>query len=316
MPRWRRSRIRAGRVVQRSAASPPMPSTSGSRMSMKTMSGRQFAHGLDGLPAVFGHGGVAAGHAEHGRQHVAVFEHVVDDQRADVMSGRQPAHLDRAAHPVRTARTPAAGQREVEDANRGPAWTRGRGCRPSTPPGGAQSRARVPSRPFGFHTSPVETARRRALGCRRRNARARCPPHRSASARSPARSARSVTPPRSVNLTALPSRLMSTCRSLRASPTTGIACRGVESLDAQSRDASRRTSGWNMTASSLEQRPQIELRAHHLHPPGVDLRQVEDLVDEMQQVARAAGDRLHGIALKARPARRSAGGSASSREWR
>ena len=123
--------------------------------------GTQFANRLDRLPAVLCHRAVAAGHAEHRRQHVAILEHVVDDQRADVTSRREPDDLTALGIQFEWRGAGRQVQREVK--TRPVAWssTRRRGCRPSAPRGGGQSPGRARCRPSRCPAGPAETVRRR-----------------------------------------------------------------------------------------------------------------------------------------------------------
>ena len=73
---------------------------------------------------------------------------------------------------------------------------------------------------------------------------------------------------------------------------------GIEAVDAQC-ETFLLTEWLEQHRDFLDEGVEIELVAHHLHSPGIDLREVENLVQDMEQVVGTAGNGLHGIALKA-----------------
>ena len=56
-------------------------------------------------------------------------------------------------------------------------------------------------------------------------------------------------------------------------------------------------SGWTMPDDLADARPAVERLAAHLQLPGLDLGDVEHVVDERQQVAGAVADHLELLAL-------------------
>ena len=98
----------------------------------------------------------------------------------------------------------------------------------------------------------------------------------------PERSARTSTaPPSPVNLTALVIRLRTTCLSRSSSEYTGPT--SAAGLDPQV-DAVRGGSLAQHRGRVVEQGPEVERGVLELHPPGLDLRQVQDLVEQLQEV--------------------------------
>ena len=109
------------------------------------------------------------------------------------------------------------------------------------------------------------------------------------SSRSPRGDTVSFTPPSAVNLNALDSRFFSTC------------CRRFESVmmlrSRFGRDARSRTAGLRFSASwrngrrdHLEQVAEVDFLRIHRHRAGLDLRQVENVADQIQQVGAGAVD--------------------------
>ena len=108
-------------------------------------------------------------------------------------------------------------------------------------------------------------------------------PHRRRSRRATSRvERRSVTPPALVNLTALPSRLISTCRSRCGSPSSGRQ-RHARQIGAQGQALARRRRR-DDRQRLLEHVGQLEGDALHVQLAGLDLREVEDVVDDVHQV--------------------------------
>ena len=104
----------------------------------------------------------------------------------------------------------------------------------------------------------------------------------------PERSARTTTePPSPVNLTALVIRLSTTCLSRSSSEYTGPT--SALGLDPEV-DAVRRGALAEHGHRVLEQCAKIEGGVLELHPPGFDLRQVQDLVEQLQQVLAGSVD--------------------------
>ena len=99
----------------------------------------------------------------------------------------------------------------------------------------------------------------------------------------PPRSTVTQTPPRSVNLTALPARLIRTWRSRSASARTK---RGATAAD-RSRDleALALCARRKQFDHALDQRAEIERLVDQLEPSSLDLREIEDLVDERRSSA-------------------------------
>ena len=110
-------------------------------------------------------------------------------------------------------------------------------------------------------------------------------------------SARAVTatrPPAGVNLTAFVSRLSTTCRSLSSSAGT-VPSPGSTSRSSATPCRSARSRIIAIPASSSSASDDgTELE---LHPARLDLRQVEDLVDQLEQVAPRAADVLDVLLL-------------------
>ena len=126
----------------------------------------------------------------------------------------------------------------------------------------------------------------------------RCPPPRTASGCPLRSSSRSVTTPRLRELHRVAEQIDQHLAQLAARRRPPESRRPrVESLDAQA-ETLLLAERLEHDRDLLHERLQIELRARHFHPAGIDLRQVENLVDDVQQVVGAAGDRLHGVALE------------------
>ena len=90
-----------------------------------------------------------------------------------------------------------------------------------------------------------------------------------------------ATPPCSVNFTALPARLSSTWRSRAASPMTRPGRRVVDE-DAIS-SAFRLRARRQQLDDFLDQRAEIERPRFEIEPAGLDLGEIEDLLDQRQQ---------------------------------
>ena len=102
--------------------------------------------------------------------------------------------------------------------------------------------------------------------------------------------ARSETEPRSVNLKALESRFLSTCCSRLVSVWIAGGSAGSTST---SNSRPLRSATWRKVL--LHEPPDLAERHRadiHRHGAGLDLRQVEDVVDEVEQVRAGAVDRL------------------------
>ena len=116
--------------------------------------------------------------------------------------------------------------------------------------------------------------------------------------------------PRSVNLTALPRTFSSTCRSRPASPSSDVRHVGRDvagELEALFRRAQRQQ--LRGVADGLAQ---VELGALELEPPRLDLREVEDVVDDVEQRFGRRLDRRRG----SRAVRRSAASAAPASSCR
>ena len=94
-------------------------------------------------------------------------------------------------------------------------------------------------------------------------------------------------PPTGVNLTALVSRFTTTCLSLISSAHTSPTSSATVQRDRQ--PLPRRALA-HQREPLLEQRRQREQRGLELHPPRLDLGQVEDLVDQLEQVLPGVAD--------------------------
>ena len=88
-------------------------------------------------------------------------------------------------------------------------------------------------------------------------------------------------PPTSVNLTALESKLLTIWRSRSGSPTCAAASR---SSALQVSSSPLADAVWtNVSTAAPRQRAQREGRRRDLEPAGLDLREVEDVADDLQQ---------------------------------
>ena len=102
-------------------------------------------------------------------------------------------------------------------------------------------------------------------------------------------SARTTTdPPSPVNLTALVIRLSTTCLSRSSSDVRPSDV--VGDLDAQVDRRASAARSRSIAAASSSSATQVERRVLQLHPAGLDLREVEDLVEQLQQVLARAVD--------------------------
>ena len=104
----------------------------------------------------------------------------------------------------------------------------------------------------------------------------------------PRRRARTTTePPAPVNLTALVIRLSAICLSRSTSECTT----STSSATSTPRLTPPSIARWrSMRGGILQQRLQPDLRVLQVHPTGLDLREVEDLVQELEQVSSRAVD--------------------------
>ena len=172
-------------------------------------------------------------------------------------------------------------------------------------------------------------ARRRAVGLRERledrraacraGCRCRCRSPRSAARRDPRRrsasrrATRTTTSPRSVNFTALPTRFSRTWRSRPGSPSTRLGhvgadvARELEPLLAGAQRQQRRR-----VADDLAH---VERRPFQLEPPRLDLREVEDVVDDRRAAPRPTTSRCRG-SRAARPTASCPAPATSCRESR
>ena len=106
-----------------------------------------------------------------------------------------------------------------------------------------------------------------------------------------------VIDPASVNLAALPSRLIRICRTFSWS-CTSVGRSGSTSLTSSHAIAlDHRLDG---AQAQVDQRLEGELDRPQIHPPGLDLRQVEHGVDQRQQVLAADQDLLEVLVLLGR----------------
>ena len=104
-------------------------------------------------------------------------------------------------------------------------------------------------------------------------------------------------PPSGVNLTALDSRFSRICFSLRSSATISPSAGSTSQVE---RDAVALRALANQRHRIGDRRRQVESRELELHPPGLDLRQVEDVVDQREQMP----SRMSGCPSGSRPASR------------
>ena len=88
-------------------------------------------------------------------------------------------------------------------------------------------------------------------------------------------------PPSGVNLIAFESRFSMTCLSFRSSARTSPSC---GSTVACSVIASPPGSLADEGHGVVDSRGQVEVGQLELHPPGLDLGEIEDVVDQRQQV--------------------------------
>jgi hypothetical protein len=111
------------------------------------------------------------------------------------------------------------------------------------------------------------------------------------------REARTVTAPVSVNLSALPTRLMSVWRSRSASP------RSIGGTASPMSTSSGRPFAWAASVKSFStsghHRPRLEVDRLELELPRLHLREVEDLVEDRQQGLARVRDRPRVLALGA-----------------
>ena len=121
-----------------------------------------------------------------------------------------------------------------------------------------------------------------------------------------------TTSPRSVNLTALDSRLSSTCRSRVASPTMPAGTPSSTRQPSSSSFSAAR--GRDESSASSTQSRRSNGCALELELAGLDLREVEDVVDDVQQrVAARRGRSRRTRAARRRARCRAAGRSSRSR---
>ena len=109
------------------------------------------------------------------------------------------------------------------------------------------------------------------------------------------RSRRTWTSPRSVNLIALPTRFTSTWRSRDGSP-WARAGHVVVDQGGQVEAARPRLLG-QQVHDLVDDGARAEVGQIERHPPGLDLREVEQVVDQRQERLGAGLDRLGGVAL-------------------
>ncbi len=152
---------------------------------------------------------------------------------------------------------------------------------------GAFDSSSPPSRPAGTPRTPPPDPP------------ARCPP-RCRSPKSPprrrARAARtSICPPSGVNFSALDRRFSSTCFTLRSSARIIPRRSSIVLHSAMPRRCARSRTRISVFSMALGRSKSRRLQ---LHPPRLDLGQVEDVVDERQQVP----SRLQNVARGIRPA--------------
>ena len=260
--------VRSSRRSRASASTPSMP---GSWMSISTSAGSCVSGELDRV--------LARGRLERavarGLQHVAEELHVLlvvlDDE--DPLTGHSALLLDReredeAAAVPGLALDPDPAAVQLDEA-----------LREREPEPGALA---------------LLAPRRRSAGTPRRSApgpRARCPARcRSptpAPRRRPAPTATTTLPPSGVNLTAFESRLKITWRNRRSSPSTRSTS-GAE-LEREPDAVLRRPLAHHHDAA-LERLAQRERGDLELDLPGLDLRQVEHVVDQRQQVVAGRED--------------------------
>ena len=120
-------------------------------------------------------------------------------------------------------------------------------------------------------------------------------------------------PPRRVNLTGVAEQVDQHLRSLPSSPRTGAVRAGTGSI--REPDALLAQSGRNVAARFRHKRRQIKSDGIQLHPAGLDLREVEDLVDQSEQVLAAGADAGDGIVLFGREGRVAPHELRHSRGW-
>ena len=106
---------------------------------------------------------------------------------------------------------------------------------------------------------------------------------------------RTTTSPSSVNLMALPTRLSSTCRSRPASPTRASGTSGCTWQTSSSPFLWARTA--RARRVSPDRRPQREVGRVQLQLAGLDLGEVEQVVDDAEQVVGRGLDRLQALPL-------------------
>ncbi len=118
----------------------------------------------------------------------------------------------------------------------------------------------------------------------------------------PSRRTRTTTPPAWVNLIALPTRLSSTWRSRPGSPVT---TRGHVRLDRRSRQLEALAPGRAGPAGRdvLDDRAQVEVDRLQLELARLDLREVQDVVDDAEQRLARPPNRLGVLALLRRERR-------------
>ena len=111
-------------------------------------------------------------------------------------------------------------------------------------------------------------------------------------------SAVSTTSPASVNLTALPSRFTSTWRKRVTSPFRPVGKSRIDQ-EGELEPLARRRLG-DQVERRLDARAQVERMPLQLQAAGVDLREVEDVVDDAEQRLAARADDLGELALARR----------------
>ena len=108
--------------------------------------------------------------------------------------------------------------------------------------------------------------------------------------------ARTVMPPRSVNFSALPSRLNRICRTRVGSPIS------VSSEPGSHRAGEHQSLGARLRLErahhAVDQAGEREHRGLELEPPGLDLGEVEHVVDDAQERLRAVAHGRDGAALR------------------